>query len=85
MILVAENSAGDQFGAGLALTDLDGDGLSDACVGAPFSNGLGADAGRVYVFFGAALQATRSGGADDVTYSGVSAALVLGRELGGAH
>jgi len=85
MILVAENSIGDQFGSGLTLSDLDGDGRADLCVGAPFNNGPGADTGRVYVFFGAVLQATRSGVADDVTYTGSSAALLLGRELGSSR
>src|SRR5262245_3983459 len=84
-ILVAENSVGDQFGTALGLCDFDGDGLADLFVGAPFSNGGGADAGRVHVFWGASLQATRSGGADDVTYTGTSAALVLGREVGGTR
>jgi hypothetical protein len=81
-VLIAESSSGDQFGTGLALSDFDGDGLADLFVGAPFGNGGGSDSGRVYVFWGAALQATRSATADDVTYTGASAALVFGREVG---
>jgi PKD repeat protein len=82
MILMAENSAGDQFGTGLALVDLDGDGRADVLVGAPFGNGGGTDSGRVYIFLGSALQATRSAVGDDATVTGASAALLLGRELG---
>ncbi len=84
-ILVAESSAGDQFGTGLALTDLDGDGRVDLVVGAPFSNGGGLDSGRVHVFWGAGLQAVRSGSADDLTYTGANASLALGRELGSSR
>ncbi|HEX6883328.1 MAG TPA: IPT/TIG domain-containing protein [Planctomycetota bacterium] len=81
-VLVAESSAGDQFGASLGLVDLDGDGRCEALVGAPFSNGGGTDSGRVYLFLGAALAATRSAGADDATLTGSSASLLFGRAVG---
>lgn len=81
-VLVAESSAGDQFGASLGLVDLDGDGRCEALVGAPFSNGGGTDSGRLYVFLGTALLATRSAGADDATLTGASASLLLGRGVG---
>ena len=84
-ILTAENSSGDGFGTGLSLTDLDGDGRCDLLIGAPFSNGGAVDSGRAYVFFGAALQATRSAAADDVTYTGANPAQVLGRDIGSAR
>ena len=84
-VVLAENSSGDQFGSAVALTDFDGDGLADLFVGAPFSNGGGLDSGRVHVFLGSALQATHSGSADDVTYTGASPALVLGRAVGSAR
>jgi hypothetical protein len=84
-VLMSETSAGDQFGASLALFDLDGDDLADLLVGAPFGNAGGLDSGRVHVFWGATLQATRSGSADDLTYTGASAGLTLGREIGRAR
>lgn len=80
-VLVAENSAGDQFGTGLALLDLDDDGRDDLIVGAPSSNANGTDSGRAHVFLGSALQATRSAGADDATFTGSSAGQRLGREI----
>jgi hypothetical protein len=80
-VIVAEASAGDQLGAGLALVDLDGDGRSELLLGAPFSNGGGTDTGRVYVFLGSALLATRSAGADDATLGGTGASQLFGREL----
>jgi len=81
-VLVAESSAGDQFGASLGLVDLDGDARCEALVGAPFSNGGGTDSGRLYVFLGTALGASRSAGADDATLTGASASLLLGRGVG---
>jgi hypothetical protein len=81
MLLTAENSSGDQFGSALGIVDLDGDGRSEVLIGSPFNNAGGADAGRVYVFLGASLQATRSAGADDATFSGASIGLNFGRAL----
>ncbi len=81
-VLMAESSSGDQFGAGLACADLDGDGRDELIVGAPFSNAGAADSGRAHVFLGASLQAARSAGADDVTFSGTLAGQALGREIG---
>jgi hypothetical protein len=81
MLITAENSTGDQLGAALGIADIDGDGRGDVLVGAPFNNGGGSDAGRMYVFFGSALQATRSANADDVTLSGASVGLLYGRAL----
>jgi len=45
---------GDQFGFSVAIArDVDGDGLGDALIGAPFHDGpAGEDAGRVYLFSG---------------------------------
>jgi hypothetical protein len=84
-ILVAESSLGDLFGSGLGLGDVSGDGLADLMVGAPFANAGGADSGRLYLFLGSALQATRSAGADDATFTGTVANQALGRALGRAR
>ena len=84
-ILMAESSSGDQFGTALALCDLDGDGSDELIVGAPFANAGASDSGRVYVFLGASLQASRSAAADDLTLSGTSAGQLFGREAGGAR
>jgi PKD repeat protein len=84
-VLVAESSSGDLFGSGLALLDLDDDARAELVIGAPGSNGGGADSGRVYVFLGAAVLASRSAGADDATFGGASSALGLGREIGGTR
>jgi hypothetical protein len=46
--------AGDRFGAGVGLGDVDGDGRADVIAGAPgFDGAAGADAGRVLVLSGA--------------------------------
>ncbi len=51
LVLLGEN-AGDEFGTSLSADgDVDGDGLPDILVGAPFANpGLLVDAGRAYLF-----------------------------------
>jgi len=52
LTLSGEN-ADDNFGASVAgAGDLDGDGFADLVIGAPKSDASGADAGRVYVYFG---------------------------------
>ena len=84
-VLVAESSAGDQLGGALALADLDGDGRDDVLAGAHGSNGGGTNSGRVYVFLGAALQATRDAVADDATLTGAAAEMALGREVASAR
>lgn len=43
--------AGDQFGRFLATGDLDGNGLDDIIVGAPFDNSGSSDSGRAYVIY----------------------------------
>jgi hypothetical protein len=84
-IFLAEDSSGDLFGSGLGIVDLDGDGAGDVLIGAPFSNHGGQDSGRLHLFLGSALQATRSAGADDATLTGAAAGLTLGREVGGTR
>ncbi len=44
--------AGDQAGAALAVGDLDGDGLDDVVVGAPYHDGRGTNSGAVYALYG---------------------------------
>jgi len=67
--LVGE-AVGDEFGIGVSLRgDFDGDGLSDAVIGARSSDGDGDDAGRAYVFFGADIA---TGGVFDATDAGAT-------------
>jgi hypothetical protein len=50
--IIAEQP-GDDFGRGLAVWDIDNDGVTDLCVGAPFANVPGrAMTGKVRVFYG---------------------------------
>lgn len=52
--IVAEQP-GDNLGLGLALSDLDGDGIGDLCIGAPWTNvGTRNFAGKVHIFYGCA-------------------------------
>jgi len=46
---------GDHTGASLACGDLDGDGLGDLILGAPYHDGTGGDAGVAYVQFGSSV------------------------------
>ncbi|HWQ34058.1 MAG TPA: Ig-like domain-containing protein [Blastocatellia bacterium] len=48
----ASGDNGDFTGASVATGDLNGDGIPDLVIGAPFANGSGIDNGRVYVIFG---------------------------------
>lgn len=45
-------SSGDGFGASVAICDLNGDGVGDIVVGAPYNDSAGNDAGAVFIFFG---------------------------------
>ena len=52
---IFRGTADAQFGGGLAgADDLDGDGIGDAIIGAPYDDTTAEDAGAVFVFFGAA-------------------------------
>jgi hypothetical protein len=61
---------GDQFGSSFALGDVNGDGLADLVVGAPLNSYFDANAGRVYVFFGASNPVSRGAALADVKISG---------------
>jgi hypothetical protein len=63
-------AAGDQFGSSFALGDVNGDGLADLVVGAPLNSYFDANAGRVYVFYGASGMTSRAAGLADVKISG---------------
>jgi hypothetical protein len=62
---------GDEFGTSLAAGDVNGDGIDDLIVGAPLNSFVDANAGRVYVFFGAASIASKSAQLADVKLSGL--------------
>ncbi len=49
---VAGVSPDDYLGAGLATSDLDGDGIDELIVGAPYRDEAGGDSGAVYLFWG---------------------------------
>jgi hypothetical protein len=71
-------AAGDEAGRALAAADLNGDGIDDLVVGAPFADGPGgrADAGAVYVVYGSpdlSGAAELAEGGADVTVSGAEA------------
>lgn len=53
---ITGEAAGDQFGASVAVADINNDGLNDLVVGAPFNDAGGSNAGRVYVFVSAQSQ-----------------------------
>jgi hypothetical protein len=80
-IVMAENSTGDQLGTAVALNDLDGDGKAELIVGSPFSNAGASDSGRVHMFLGTAMSATRFASADDASATGHILSQVLGRRL----
>lgn len=53
---------GDRSGLGLASAgDVDGDGLDDILIGAPYNDQLGVSAGKTYLFLGASLAAMGPG------------------------
>ncbi len=60
----------DEFGAGLAVGDIDGDGFKDVMVGAPKNDRLGFDVGRVYLFKGGDAIAGAYAGDADLVLSG---------------
>lgn len=69
-IILTGEDVGDEFGAGLAVGDIDGDGVKDVMVGAPKNDRLGFDVGRVYMFKGGATLASAYAPEADVILSG---------------
>lgn len=64
---VLAEQPGDDLGVGLAVFDLDGDGLGEALLGAPFANALGRTrAGKVHVFPGFAMTTAVTPAANDL-------------------
>ncbi len=49
---IAGVGVGDNLGTGLALGDVDGDGVDDLIIGAPYRDSAGSDSGEVYLFWG---------------------------------
>lgn len=77
-------STGDSLGTSVAgLGDLDGDGCDDFGMTAPFNDDAGADAGKVYVFYGRGSSCRLTGSypnlsSADLAFAGVSAGDTLG-------
>jgi hypothetical protein len=70
-VVFTGEAQGDEFGTSLAAGDVNGDGIDDLIVGAPLNSFVDANAGRVYVFFGAAGVASKSAQLADVKISGL--------------
>ena len=72
---------GDRFGTVVAgVGDVNGDGFDDVGIGAPGADGLGSDAGAVYVFYGPQI-AAGSAVAADRTLLGATAGDAAGSSL----
>lgn len=79
-LVLRVGNGGDRFGFALAaLGRFNGDEYDDLAVGAPYNDGGGLDAGRVYVFYGGATMNTTA----DLTLTGLSAGDHFGWSLGG--
>lgn len=65
----AENG-GDRFGTSISCGLINGDGVEDLVVGAPYSDALGSATGRAYVFMGSPSVTGLNASLADVVYSG---------------
>lgn len=72
---------GDEFGTALACGDIDGDGLEDLVVSAPYTNTLGSATGRVYVFRGGPTVVGGDAILADVIYTGQASNSDFGADL----
>jgi len=78
---------GDNAGEEVAgVGDVDGDGLDDILVGAPYYNAIGFDNGRAYLFLGSTLQgaAQLNVSTADATFNGVGSGDKAGRVVAAA-
>ena len=78
---VWRGAPGEQFGYAVArIGDVNDDGREDFAVGAPYSDAGGADAGRVYIFFGA----TTISNSADLTITGSASGDLFGSAISAA-
>jgi hypothetical protein len=79
-------NAGDQMGYHVGVIgDVDGDGLSDIAMSAPYNDDSATDAGKIYIFYGSSLtsRGTLSAGAADLMFTGAAAGDYLGFSFAG--
>lgn len=69
----------DRFGASATVADVNGDGTDDLIVGAPLSDGVDYDVGKVYVFLGGPTLASRTADQADIVFAGQPTHNSLGR------
>ena len=73
-VTLTGEATGDMFGSAMATGDVDGDGLSDILVGAPFSNDIGYMSGKAYLVFSSHFLGNNEFAIQDADYSFVAEA-----------
>lgn len=71
-IQIVGETLSDLFGAAIAASDVNGDGVADMVVGAPGHDALGSGAGAAYVFFGGTSGAAAAADADAILLGSVA-------------